>query len=93
MNKIVRILLLLVVTSAFGQTKTPEEFGYRHIVLKYKSDNVDILIKSKKGEENVQKPLFFFCQGSLPQPLLNITQMMFMVFFHLMRTVYPKIIT
>jgi 4-hydroxy-3-methylbut-2-en-1-yl diphosphate synthase IspG/GcpE len=50
MNKIVRILLLLVVTSAFGQTKTPEEFGYRHIVLKYKSDNVDILIKSKRSE-------------------------------------------
>lgn len=71
MNKIVRILLFLVVTSAFGQTKTPEEFGYRHIVLKYKSDNVDILIKSKKGEENDQKPLFFFCQGSLPQPLIK----------------------
>ena len=32
---------------------------------------VDILIKSKKGEENVKKPLFFFCQGSLPVPLIK----------------------
>ena len=71
MNKIISILFLLVTTSAFGQTKTPEEFGFRHIVLSYKADKVDILIKSKKGEENVPKPLFFFCQGSLPLPLIK----------------------
>jgi len=71
MNKILRILLLLVTTLTFGQTKTPKEFGYRHIVLKYKTDNVDVLIKSKEGEENVPKPLFFFCQGSLPIPLIK----------------------
>jgi len=29
-----------------------------------------ILVKSKKGEENIPKPLFFFCQGSLPIPLI-----------------------
>ena len=71
MNKIIIILLLLLTTSAFGQNKTPQEFSYRHIVLKFKTDNVDILIKSNKGEENVQKTLFFFCQGSLPQPLIK----------------------
>lgn len=71
MNKIINIFLLLVTTFTFGQTKTPEEFGFRHIVLKYKSDNVDILIKSNKGEERVPKPLFFFCQGSLPKPLIK----------------------
>lgn len=71
MNKIISILLLLATTSAYGQSKTPEEFGYRHIVVKYKTDTVDILIKSKKGEENIQKPIFFFCQGSLPQPLIK----------------------
>ena len=72
MNKIISILLLLLVTtSVFGQTKTPTEFGFRHIVLKYKNDNVDILIKSKKSEENIPKPLFFFCQGSLPKPLIK----------------------
>lgn len=71
MNKIISILLFLITNSTFGQTKTTEEFGYKHVVIKYKNDNVDILIKSKKGEENIQKPLFFFCQGSLPQPLIK----------------------
>lgn len=65
------ILFLLLTISAYGQTKTPEEFGFRHIVLKYKADNVDVLIKSKKGEENLPKPIFFFCQGSLPKPLIK----------------------
>jgi len=36
----------------------------------YKSDKVDILVKSKKGDENKKKPLLFFCQGSLPRPLI-----------------------
>lgn len=36
----------------------------------YKGDTVDILIKSKKGEEQIKKPLLLFCQGSLPIPLI-----------------------
>lgn len=71
MKKIISILFLFVTITAFGQTKTPEDFGFRHIVYEYKSDNVDILIKSKKGEENFEKPLFFFCQGSMPNPLIK----------------------
>lgn len=63
--------IMVIGTRSFGQTKTPQEFGFRHIVLKYKTDNVDVLIKSKKGEENLPKPIFFFCQGSLPQPLIK----------------------
>lgn len=65
------IFLNLSVISAFGQTRVPEDFGYRHIVFQYNEDKVDILIKSKEGEENVKKPLFFLCQGSLPQPLIK----------------------
>jgi dienelactone hydrolase len=38
--------------------------------MSYKGNPVDILIKSAKGEEQKQKPLFFFCQGSLPVPLI-----------------------
>lgn len=71
MKKSINILYLFITFSVFGQTKTPEDFGYRHIVLKYKTDNVDILIKSNRGEENFKKPLFFFCQGSLPKPLIK----------------------
>jgi len=40
----------------------------------YKGDTVDILIKSKKGEEQKAKPLFLFCQGSLPQPLIKFDE-------------------
>jgi len=70
MKKIICSFFFLIVISAFGQTKTPEDFGFKHIAIKYKNDNVDILIFSKKGEENIAKPLFFFCQGSLPRPLI-----------------------
>lgn len=64
------LFLLLVSLIAFGQ-KTPEDFGYKHIRLVYKKTKVDVLIQSKKGEENIKKPLFLFCQGSMPQPLLK----------------------
>jgi dienelactone hydrolase len=70
MKKIICGFFLLIVISAFGQNTTPEKFGFQHIVFKYKEDNVDILIFSKRGEENITKPLFFFCQGSLPTPLI-----------------------
>ena len=70
MKILIYIITFLSFYTTFGQVKTAEDFGFRHIVFKYKTDNVDILIKSKKGEENIPKPLFFFCQGSLPIPLI-----------------------
>lgn len=51
--------------------KVPEDFGYRHIAMKYQDEPVDIIVISKKGEEKVAKPIFFFCQGSLPQPVVK----------------------
>jgi dienelactone hydrolase len=65
------LTILIIGTRSFGQAKTPQEFGFKHIVFNYKGDNVEILIKSKKGEENIPKPIFFFCQGSLPRPLIK----------------------
>ena len=62
------ILLLIYSTFLFGQNT--EEFGFRHLQTIYKGDTVDILIKSKKGEEQIKKPLLLFCQGSLPIPLI-----------------------
>lgn len=53
-----------------GQNKRHEDFGFKHIQMQYQGDTVDILIKSKKGEINIAKPLFLFCQGSLPIPLM-----------------------
>jgi hypothetical protein len=64
------ILFLLISVATFGQKK-PEDFGYKHLTFTFKKLNVDVLIQSKKGEENIQKPLFFWCQGSMPQSLLK----------------------
>ena len=68
MKPLLTILLLTFSIFLFGQNT--EEFGFRHLQTIYNSDTVDILIKSKKGEEQIKKPLFLFCQGSLPIPLI-----------------------
>ena len=71
MNHLIYItMFLLSKTFAFAQ-KIPEDFGYRHIKMKYLDDPVDIIVISKPGEEKTAKPLFLFCQGSLPQPVVK----------------------
>ncbi len=69
-SKYIFLLWIFSTTLAYGQTTSAEDFGFRHLVFRYKTDPIDILIKSKKGEEYLRKPLFFFCQGSLPIPLI-----------------------
>jgi dienelactone hydrolase len=73
---LLRILLLLAllgnVVTTFAQPKTPADFGYRHLRMRYQRDTVDILVLSKKGEELKRKPVFLFVQGSLPVPLIKI---------------------
>src|SRR5687768_724850 len=71
MKTILFLALLLFFRTSSGQEKRPEDFGFRHLRTIYKGDTVDILIKSKKDEELKAKPLFLFCQGSLPQPLIK----------------------
>lgn len=53
-----------------AQNKKPEDFGFRYLKTIYQKDTVDILILSKKGEEQKIKPVFLFAQGSLPTPLI-----------------------
>lgn len=65
-----KILFILLTTNLFGQSKNPEEYGFRHLQILYKGDTVDVLVKSPKGEEDKVKPLLLFCQGSLPKPLI-----------------------
>lgn len=70
MKHLIALILLLNYYNASAQTKTPKDFGFTHIIFTYKSDTVDILVKSNEGEENLKKPLFIFCQGSQPKPLI-----------------------
>lgn len=46
------------------------DMDYRHIRFDYLKDTVDILVTSKKGEKDIPKSILFFCQGSLPVPLV-----------------------
>lgn len=70
MKNFILLTFIFFSTSLFGQNKRPEDYGFKHLQTIYKGDTVDILIKSKKGEEQKKKPLFLFCQGSLPIPLI-----------------------
>jgi pimeloyl-ACP methyl ester carboxylesterase len=59
-----------VVAQTTPRPRTPEEFGYRHLVVMYGRDSVDVLVLSQPGEEKQRKPLLFWVQGSLPTPLM-----------------------
>jgi dienelactone hydrolase len=70
MKNLIVISFLFFTIGAYGQNEQPEDYGFRHLKTVYKGDTVEILIKSKKGQEQKKKPLFLFCQGSLPIPLI-----------------------
>jgi len=70
MRNLTFTVALLFTAFCYGQSKQLEDYGFRHLQTIYKGDTVEILIKSKKGEEQKKKPLFLFCQGSLPIPLI-----------------------
>ncbi|MFZ4799247.1 MAG: alpha/beta hydrolase family protein [Bacteroidia bacterium] len=72
MKSLFIVFFTLLFLQIFAQNKQPKDFGFKHLQSIYQGDTVDILMQSKKGEENKIKPLFFFCQGSLPQPLIKI---------------------
>jgi len=59
-----------VLAQAQAARRTPEEFGYRHLVVMFGRDSVDVLVLSQPGEEKLKKPLLFWVQGSLPTPLV-----------------------
>lgn len=68
--KIIVCLILLQVVCHNVNGQNAADYGFKHLVTAFKGDKVDILIKSKKGEEKTKKPLLLFCQGSLPIPLI-----------------------
>jgi dienelactone hydrolase len=67
-----RLLLALFITVSITASaqKTATDFGYRQLQMTFEKDTVNVLIASKKGEDEKPKPLFLFCQGSLPVPLI-----------------------
>ena len=57
-------------TKVIVNKKKPEDFGFKHLKIPFQKDSVEVLLLSKQGDELESKPLFFFCQGSLPIPLI-----------------------
>lgn len=74
MQLIKNVLLLFSIfipLSIYSQDVTISDFAVKHFAILFEKDTVNVIIKSKKGEELKQKPIFLFCQGSLPIPLLK----------------------
>jgi len=69
MKRTILCFLALLVSIHLSAQKA-ENYGYRHFKYIIDGDSVDVLIKSKKGDENKKKPLFFAVQGSLAVPLI-----------------------
>jgi dienelactone hydrolase len=69
-NYLLFVLLGGATLPSWAQPKTPADFGYRHLTMRYQRDTVSILVLSKKGEELKRKPVLFFAQGSLPRPVI-----------------------
>ncbi|MFC5269367.1 alpha/beta hydrolase family protein [Adhaeribacter terreus] len=65
-------LAFLQVSGAFAQQYKPEDFGYRILKMPFKKDTVELVVNSKKGEENLRKPVMLIEKGSLPSPLLSV---------------------
>ena len=71
--KILPILITIIfIQNTFAQKKV-ENFGYTHHQIEFNSDNVDFIVKSKKGDEDKKKPILIFIQGSLAKPLIKYT--------------------
>jgi hypothetical protein len=69
-NCLLLLLLFCAGRPALAQPKTPADFGYRHLTMRYQRDTVHILVLAKKGEELKRKPIFLFVQGSLSKPVI-----------------------
>ncbi|WP_286778686.1 MULTISPECIES: alpha/beta hydrolase family protein [Sphingobacterium] len=70
MKKLLILISILFFQTTFAQKKV-EDFGYVHHQINFRSDKVDFIVKSKKGEERQKKPILIFIQGSLATPLIK----------------------
>jgi dienelactone hydrolase len=63
-------LATAVVAQPLPPRRTPAEFGFRHLVVMFGRDSVDVLVQSPKGAESQKRPLLLWVQGSLPKPVI-----------------------
>jgi len=56
-----------------AQSLKPEDFGFRHLKTSFGEEVVDVLVLSKEGETEKEKPVLLVGLGSLPKPLIILT--------------------
>ncbi|WP_315816885.1 hypothetical protein [Paraflavitalea speifideaquila] len=57
-------LLSLYTLQAVTQTKSPADYGFRHLQMLYKSDTVQLLIKSKREKNKSPNPCSCFARAA-----------------------------
>jgi pimeloyl-ACP methyl ester carboxylesterase len=71
------IAAFIVFLSTFNclnaQNYSLERYGFRHFTTVFHDDTVDLIVNSRKGEEDVTKPVIFFGGGSTPRPILFLS--------------------
>lgn len=72
MKTLTILIVIIFIQNTFAQKKV-EDFGYTHHQIKFNSEKVDFVVKSKKGDEEKKKPILIFIQGSLAKPLIKYT--------------------
>ncbi|GAA4364856.1 dienelactone hydrolase family protein [Hymenobacter saemangeumensis] len=69
-------LVLLKAAPGMAQAATtrpqPADFGFRHLVVMFGRDSVQVLVQSPPGREQARLPLLLWVQGSLPRPLIML---------------------
>jgi len=68
MKRKLSLFFILLYAVCFSQNTVIKEYKDA-----YKNTAVNYIVCSQKGEENIKKPIFFFCQGSLARPLQYTT--------------------
>lgn len=64
------LLAFIILFSNVSFCQIASDFGFKHLRYEFKGDTIEVLIKSKIGEADKVKPLFFSVQGSLAVPLI-----------------------
>jgi hypothetical protein len=67
LGKFLCLFLITTSTLCSGQRKSIIANDYTHFQLKFKSDTIDFIVSDTSL--SIKKPIFLFCQGSLPVPL------------------------
>ena len=71
--KLLIALLLSLTLHAQAQRpalRTPADFGFRQLAVRFGRDTAQVLVQSPPGQEHARLPVLLWAQGSLPKPVI-----------------------